>query len=410
MLEAIGKKSEDTVVIKDDNLPEVAEELASLWPPESVPEGTVETYMRPLVFTTFDPDWHRRNLEPVLRRCPPGADENMISRIYGRFVTAVDQHPHSLDKINNCVCWPTYNFGTVYGCSHGCLYCSAGREGRFLTIALNLEDYMTRVVKPVIDANPWNRVFRMILNNADLITLEPEYGLHSLFADTLAQYEDRWGYFHTASSNVDWLRDVPNRDRLIGVWSVTCEKVAREIERGTGHAADRIEAAGKCLEMGIPVRYKFKPIIPVRNWEEEYARIIAHALERTDPESIGFCMFVWNSYESLVNSINPDLLDPRCLEAAREAREDMKGSRQSPFPHDIRKEIYRFFIKEIRSYDMDLPLYVSTETREMWDELKDELGQDPRCYICGCSSVAAPGRRMAVSPGFRYSTYNPAPL
>ena len=55
-------------------------------------------------------------------------------------------------------------------------------------------------------------------------------------------------------------------------------------------------------------------------------------------------------------------------------------------------------------------LYVSTETREMWDELKDELGQDPRCYVCGCSSVAVPGRRLGLSPGFRFSTYSPTPV
>ena len=46
----------------------------------------------------------------------------------------------------------------------------------------------------------------------------------------------------------------------------------------------------------------------------------------------------------------------------------------------------------------------------MWDELKDELGQDPRSYICACGSAAAPGRRLALSLGFRYSTYHPTPV
>ena len=44
------------------------------------------------------------------------------------------------------------------------------------------------------------------------------------------------------------------------------------------------------------------------------------------------------------------------------------------------------------------------------DELKDELGQDPECYVCGCSSVAVPGRRLALSPTFRRSTYAPTPM
>jgi hypothetical protein len=194
------------------------------------------------------------------------------------------------------------------------------------------------------------------------------------------------------------------------VWSVTCEAGAREIATGTGRALDRIEGARTCQELGIPVRYKFKPIIPVRNWREEYAWIIEEMFKQTSPESVGFCLYIWNDYETMIDTIGPDLLDPACLEAAREARDEMEGARTGPFPHELRKEIYRFFIREVRRWDGDVPLYVCTETREMWDELKDQLGQDPRRYVCGCSSVAAPGGRLALCPGFRYSTYNPTPL
>jgi hypothetical protein len=46
----------------------------------------------------------------------------------------------------------------------------------------------------------------------------------------------------------------------------------------------------------------------------------------------------------------------------------------------------------------------------MWDELKDELGQDPSAYVCACSSVAVPGGGLALNPGLRYSTYHPTPV
>jgi hypothetical protein len=162
--------------------------------------------------------------------------------------------------------------------------------------------------------------------------------------------------------------------------------------------------------MGIPVRYKFKPVIPVRGWRQEYAWAIEQALTRTRPESIGFCTYVWNTYESMLGSLDVDLLDPECVNAARAAREQMRGRRSGPFPHHIRREIYQHLIREVRRWDKDVLLYVSTETREMWDELKDELGQDPRSYVCACSSVAVPGRRLALSRAFRYSTYHPTPL
>jgi hypothetical protein len=105
-----------------------------------------------------------------------------------------------------------------------------------------------------------------------------------------------------------------------------------------------------------------------------------------------------------------DDLDPDYVEAARTATPETTGKRTGPFPHNVRAEIYRFFIEQVRRWDKDALLYVSTETRDMWDELKDELGQDPRCYVCGCGSAAVPGKRLAVSPAFRYSTYHPTPL
>ena len=85
----------------------------------------------------------------------------------------------------------------------------------------------------------------------------------------------------------------------------------------------------------------------------------------------------------------------------------MKDVRTGPFPHAIRAAIYRFFVEQVRRWDADVPLYISTESREMWDELADELGQKPQSYVCGCSSVALPGRRLAVSRACPASTYVP---
>jgi DNA repair photolyase len=408
MVKGLANKPE-VVTITEKNLGEACAELQKLWPPERVPEGQTRSFMRPLVFTTMDLSYRRPDLRPLVKRCA-GASLDIVGKIYGHLTTAVDQHPHQRDRQENCVCWPTYNFGTMSGCPHGCLYCGTGRTGKFIAIALNLEEYMEKVVGPVIEANPWNKVFRMILEGADLITFEPEYGLHELFTRKLAQYEGRYGHFHTGSWNVEWMADLKHRDRLVGVWSTTCEAGARDFEPGTGKAIDRVAAARKCQEMGIPVRFKFKPVIPVRNWREEYAAIIEKALKMTRPESIGFCLYIWNTFDTMSKTLNLDLLDPVCVEAARKEAEQMKGVRTGPFPHAVRAEIYRHLIKETRRWDKDVLLYVSTETREMWDELKGELGQDPLCYVCGCGSAAVPGRRLALSPAFRYSTYHPTPL
>jgi len=409
MLDAIGYSWDDVVCITDENLPDVVDELQHLWPPETVPPGYIRTHMRPLVFTIQNLGGKRPDLAPLLKRCPKGTPLSYLKDILGHVPTVYDMRTRQRDQEISEVCWPTYNLGTMHGCPHGCLYCEAGKNGKFIAIALNLEDYIERVVGPTIEKYQWSKVFRMYgWGSADHIAFEPEYGVFDLFMRKLAQYENRYGYFHTASANVDWISDLPHRDRLIGVWSVTCETIARDMEPGAGSAIDRIEAGRKCQEMGIPVRYKFKPVIPVRNWREEYSHMIEQALKRSNPESIGFTV-IKTTHDALVNMISPDLLDVECLEAAREAVEEMKGVRKGPFPHHVRAEIHRFLIHEIRHWDKDVLLYICAESREMWDELKDELGQDPRAYFCGCGSVSAPGRRLLLSSELRYSTYSPAP-
>ncbi len=120
IISAIGQSPNEVVRITKKNLPDVVAELAMLWPPDSVPPGTVRSFMRPLVFTTMDLSRKRSDLNPLLKRCAPGTSADVVSRICGHLTTAIDQHPHHLDQRNNCVCWPTYNFGTVSGCSHGC--------------------------------------------------------------------------------------------------------------------------------------------------------------------------------------------------------------------------------------------------------------------------------------------------
>ncbi len=409
ILKAIDVARDEVICVDDDNLPEIVEELESYRPPGILADGQIASYMRSLFFTTMDlregPE--RPDLSPLLEKCYEGASISSLQKIFGYMILAEDQHPHGRDRKNNVVCWPTYNFGTMQGCPHGCVYCA---QDGLISIALNLEEYMEEVVGPTIDKYPWNKVFRMILASADLMAFEPEYGLFDLFTRKLAQYDDRYGHFHTAGANVDWLADLPHRDRLVGVWSTTCDAVARHIEPGSAPAIERIKAGRKCQDMGIPVRYKFKPMIPIRNWREEYAEIIEQALTLSTPESIGFCVIMWMNYDDLLQKIDPDLLDQDFLEAARGAKEEMKDVRTGPFPHQVRAEIYHYLINEARRWDKDVLLYISTESREMWDELKDELGQNPAAYICGCSSVAVPGRKLALSPGLRYSTYRDSPV
>ena len=135
----------------------------------------------------------------------------------------------------------------------------------------------------------------------------------------------------------------------------------------------------------------------MRDWRESYTQTIAELLREAKPETLGFTSLIWQDYERLGKMLDTDILDPTFVEAAREAQETMRGDRHGPFPHEKRAELYRFLAREARKRDAKIPLFLSTETAEMWDDLRLDLGQKGRKFFCGCNPVQGPGPRFLRS-------------
>jgi len=59
------------------------------------------------------------------------------------------------------------------------------------------------------------------------------------------------------------------------------------------------DAMSRLCDMGVPVRVKLKPVLPIRGWRESYGRCIEELLTRTTPETLGFASIIWMDYERL---------------------------------------------------------------------------------------------------------------
>jgi len=406
VLGAIGYSPAEVVTYNQASLPEISHEIIKGWPPDRVLEDVPLTWTRPLVMTTLQFTQERPELPGLIERCAEGFTRTMVWDFLGYIDNYRQYHERKDDWRKDYCCWTTWDFGVQTGCPHGCHYCGAGKSGRYIALGLNLEDYMEQVVGPKVQQESWQKCFRMIGWGADIIAFEPEYDCFPHYLRKLAEH-DRYGYFHSNSDNVDWVEGLEHRDRLIGIWSMSSEAGGRLIEPGAPSAAARIEAMGKCCDWGVPVRPKFKPTIPVKGWREDYASVIKRIFERLQPESMGFCVIMWNTIESLQAKLDLDLLDPALVQAAWDAKDEMAGVITGPFPHDARAQIYRHLAGEARRWDQEVPLFLSTESREIWAEMAPVLGQDPKYFFCGCSSVALPGRRLALSQECPHSTYAP---
>ncbi|MCK5803579.1 MAG: hypothetical protein KAI66_12135, partial [Lentisphaeria bacterium] len=300
--------------------------------------GTPEwKYKQPIIFTKFVLDG-KLDDDPVFQNRPKDTPVFNLPMVLGYMPVFTPHHTPEKDAESGMTCWPAMFLASVHGCSHGCVYCGAGHGGKALIIALNVKEYLEQGIRKVIEDNPWQKCFLM-MGSADVATLEPEYGLYEDYLNLLAEYEERYGYFHTNGDCVDWVADLTHKERVIAVWSLCSNEAADVLEPCAPSASSRIEAMAKLNAMGVPVRVKLKPILPVKNWRESYANCIKELLTKAKPETLGFTTMIWTSYERLCNILDTNLLDPEFVEAAREAQEEMKDSRHGPFPHAKREEM-----------------------------------------------------------------------
>lgn len=383
MLAALGVEA-SAVTFSDADIPEMVR--ANGWESARWRQGKHAGHSDPaLVFTTIRFD-DRPDVKPILEQCPAGTASWLISQLLGCGGLNMHREIDSHDRVCRC----RYQFETLYGCPHGCRYCSGGKVSVIYT---NLEELIERQIAPTIEKNPRQNVFMFNSSLSDTLAFEPEYGLTQLMADLCAATEDRYYLIHTKSANVDFLRDIDHRGHTILLWSLTSHTVSRLVEPGSGTTEERIEAAGKCADAGYPVRVKFKPIVPVRGWQDEAETMVDALLSRVRPDNIGVCTIAWMSLAELRNCLDFSLLDPEFVHAMEQAEERMRGVHTGPIPPDLRARIYQTYLDAVRARDREVPFFLCTESPELWREFAPQLGMRPGDYVCACGPQAVPGAR-----------------
>ncbi len=302
----------------------------------------------------------------------------------------------SLLEKRHGVCQNAYDLHSAWGCLHACDYCNIGE---FLNIHLNLEEIVERL-DPLLDANPWLQLYKYD-NQTDTITFEPEYGASRLMVGYFAGREREYLMLYTKSDNVDHLLDLDHRGHTIISWTISCETVAREIEKNTPTTSARIEAARKCQQAGYHVRVRFSPIVPIKAWREENAAMIEQLLPQVKPDVITMDTLGLLGYDRLVECFDLSLLDEGYVEMARELYSGPPPGKpfwpagKQMFPHEARADIYRFVIERIRERDAQVPISFCDETPEMWEEFGDQLRSGtPAEYVCTCGPTSVPGNPL----------------
>ena len=296
--------------------------------------------------------------------------------------------PEGLKPNPEHVCRPQWRLHQGFGCPHQCAYCSLGGV---LVSHLNTEAYIDRLAD-LIRQNPWQETW-LYDDAMDVLTLEPQLDTLAPLMRFFESTRDKYLILHTKSDRVDALLEAGAPRNTIVDWSLTGPTQSRRLEKVAGTTESRIEAARQCQEAGITIRYKFKPIVPVKTWREDATYTIDRALSLTKPDNLSMTVLMWMDVEGLKRCIPREMLDESFLQAAEEAVGEMGNSNVRPFPHGVRETIYRHYLPAIRARDKAIPVTISTESLGMWKSMGEALGVTPGNYVCGCGAGATPGKK-----------------
>jgi len=306
-----------------------------------------------------------------------------------------------------CICQSAWQLHSINGCPFRCAYCSLGGLNRIL---VNMEEYVEHLDE-VCELGPCQRLYKWD-NQTDVSCFEPEYGASKLLVEYFAHMPGKYLEIYVGKSdNVDYLLDLDHRGKTIMQWSLSPRTQSSVMEPGTAPWDRRVEAGGECREAGYITRYRLSPIIPVRNWEEEYAELVELIFQYPEPDAITLCPFGWMDVETARSCIDFDMLDPDFV-AAMEAGDPFLRARGftsgggRPIPHDARAYMLKVVIDDIRRYSQTIPIALCLETVEMWALFGRELGMpmDPEArstYYCNCGPLCTPEHPLSkgVTPG-----------
>jgi len=337
-----------------------------------------------LIFNAFR--WASDSKFAGLRRVYPSLGAHML---LGNNPWTFRDHAKSRAE-QNCVCQSAWEFHCAYGCLHACDYCHVPP---YFNIMTNLEELAQRI-RAFGETIPEQKLYKFD-NYTDTICLEPEYGASKTMVETFADWPGRYLLLYTKSDNVEHLLGLGHRGHTLISWSLGCDSVAEHIEKGTPSLDRRLEAMAKCEKAGYRVRARISPMCPVKNWREEYGRLVTRLLNTVTPEVVSIDVIGWMSAAQMKSAIDISLFEDAFAEVVEKlsARGAPKSGKHL-FPHAMRADMQRFVIEEIKRLRPAQPVSLCMETADMWRELGPLIGMGPENYVCCCGPTSAPGNPL----------------
>lgn len=170
-----------------------------------------------------------------------------------------------------------YYTSCMMNCVFDCEYCYL--KGMYATshvvVFVNIEDYFS-AVEELLKAKA---MYLCVSYDTDLLALENVVGYTEMWI-AFSKKMQECGYqfkieVRTKSANVSWLSDAKAQGEWILAITMSPQAVIEQYEHHTASLAGRIHLAKQAMELGIPVRLCFDPMLYCKDWERHYEDMLA---------------------------------------------------------------------------------------------------------------------------------------
>ena len=311
------------------------------------------------------------------------AEQNMLSQILaGKQVLYISPAGNAVDQFempdDRMLC---PHFDRLKLASNGCFYqCDwcylklTYRAARpYITLNVEYDKIKNQLAKRLSKA-----AGEVIFNSgelADSLAMDHLTGAGEVFIPWFAQSDNGYLFMLTKSDNVDGILDLEHNGHTIVAWSMNNEIISRKYEIGAPTFERRLVAAEKVQKAGYPLRIRLDPIVPFDGWKREYAKTIQSIFAKVSPERItlgtlrfekGFYNMrntIFTTGSELKNYL--DEMTPMFVPKYFEGAKNPKSGKYS-FSEEIRTEIFRFAIGEIRKYS-ECKIALCKESASVWE-------------------------------------------
>ena len=317
-------------------------------------------------------------VEKGLFRNLGGELEERIKKVGdGSIVRLFDKTPIPT-KPTDVVCPHFLELKWANGCYFDCAWCYLNGTYRFhpewKNGKPNIKNF-ERIEKHILAFTSINGFRQEIFNTGELADSLLAENNETPFSRFIVRVFDKYDVegkhrllFLTKSPNVHNIIDLKRPDRIIMSFSLNAEEVARRWEKAPLVEA-RIKAAKKVYEAGYITRVRIDPMVPIKNWEEHYLKLIDKIFLSFIPERITI---------GSLRGLHTTIANSKDKTWTTYLSESSNWGKKIDI--EIRCKMYSWIIKYLKKSYNFTKVALCKETVETWEK----LGLNYREIKCNC--------------------------